>query len=420
MDSGAVTGLGVAPPIPEAGLFETLRSWSGKGQLWEALAAAAPEPLASRHWSSGEVERRAHRVLFEQLTPFLATWPRSLTEWMHVLPVISHRRRELAPVPSSGVSWTETRMRGWPPREFVVHSRHRDADTVLLTALRFTVERLLRVATDARSLAGSLTHAVDTQLQVAARLMEIEPLASAQLAIPTRADVAALRSQGRPWGAVAQVADYLRLLDGTGISELATKAVRPDPEFAGALFHLGVLGELLLALCELGFTIVSRRPLSGGSPGPAYLVNTPAGEVWQLWFEAASIHSHSRRPSPYAEARAGLVNSGPPIGADLILVLPGFRALVIECKYSASAAYVASGYHQALSYATEIHPWLAKQILTTVVGPEGVVGTASFGKLHFGAVAIMPPQGIRLALAHLMGLRDGILPPFETVDNGVR
>src|SRR5262245_14189393 len=110
--------------IPEEGLAEALEGWSSKGQLWEGLAAVPSE----RAWTWRDSERRAMRVLLEELIPSIAPWPTLLFEWVEALPAVTRRTREVGPVLAAGVSWPATRIRGWPPSEFVCRPKHRMAD----------------------------------------------------------------------------------------------------------------------------------------------------------------------------------------------------------------------------------------------------------------------------------------------------
>src|SRR4051794_8590880 len=92
----ALAGVGLnLPEIPQRGLDEVLRTWSGQGQLWDALAAAK-DPVAEREWSTADIRRRAHRVAFQQLEPLLARWPASRRAWVEALPAVSERRRVIA------------------------------------------------------------------------------------------------------------------------------------------------------------------------------------------------------------------------------------------------------------------------------------------------------------------------------------
>src|SRR5438128_1235694 len=114
-----VSGLARQPPaIPEAGLHEVLGAWAGQGQLWEALLAVQ-DPLTERRWTTGDLRRRAHRILFERMRTNLALWPTRLLPWIEALPAESLRLRRDAEAPFPGVSWAETRRRfGWLPRMF--------------------------------------------------------------------------------------------------------------------------------------------------------------------------------------------------------------------------------------------------------------------------------------------------------------
>ena len=59
------------PAIPWDGLLEVLTSYSGKGQLYQAVAAAS----GTDAWTAADVRSRARRVLFSAALPALAHWP---------------------------------------------------------------------------------------------------------------------------------------------------------------------------------------------------------------------------------------------------------------------------------------------------------------------------------------------------------
>lgn len=382
------------PPIPTRGLDETLRAWSGQGQLWDALAAVR-DPIAERQWSRRDVERRAHRILFQILEPTFLSWPATRRAWLDALPAVSYRRRVISPVPVAGTSWSETRRAGWPPRVFVARPRYRTADTLLVTTLRWVLDELAVLRLSAVAASTDLQLLARERLRVALCLLDEEPLASASAAAPTPTDLNAMRGAGLPWRTVVPVARELRGLTGAGLLELAERIVAPDPDLAWRLFHLAVLGELLHALRTSGADVTSRRPLGDSLGGPAYRVLDADDREWDLWFEAAGVWKRYGLDSPYVAAAAGVQGAGQPIGTDLMLVRPGDRALLLECKYSWNPAVVArGGYEQLLAYATEAHEFAPGNVSAVVVGPAGVVARVGYADTLAGPVGIVPPESI--------------------------
>jgi hypothetical protein len=404
MDQQPASGYGVGPSVPEEGLDETLRSWSGKGELWQALAAVNTGVLAEVSWTATDIANRAYRVLFPKLLWSLSDWPTSALAWVDALPAETQRRRQLTAAPGAGTSWVDTRRLGWPPREFVGFTREREADSLLITSLRFTLETLRDVWKAATAVAPEIDVSVRAQLLAAERVLGMEPLASAESIPPSRLDITALRTQGRLWGAVAPVADILRQLSSGSLSSLARELIMPSSELRGRLFHLGVLGEVLIGLREAGAYSVSVTPLGIGAAGPAYRVRDSNAQEWHLWFEAAGIWRYYERSSPYLQAVAGLGGSmQAPIQEDILLILPGSRALIVECKHSWSKTYIGSGYHQAVSYAAEVmSSGLAGEVVAVVVGPDEVVNEPSFVNLRVGRVGFSGPRELRSLVAELM------------------
>ncbi len=395
--------LSAQPPIPTRGLDETLRTWSGQGQLWEALAAVR-DPVAERDWTARDVERRAHRILFQIVEPMLAVWPPSRRTWLEALPAVSYRRRIIAPVPVGGTVWSETRRSGWPPRQFVARPRIRTADTLLVTTLRWVLSELAGIR---RAAIGGSTReqlVARERLEIALGLLEVEPVASATGASPNPSDLMAMRSAGRPWRSVVPVAAELRGLTGTGLLELAQRVVAPDGDLAWRLFHLAVLGEVLHALRTAGARVTSRRPIGDALSGPAYEVVDADGRVWDLWFEAAGMWKRYGRASPYVAAASGVPGAGQAIGTDLMLVRPDDRALLVECKYSWNPAVVArGGYEQVVAYATEAHEITPGNVSAVVVGPSEVVAEVGYADTLAGPIGIVPPEAIPAVIENALG-----------------
>lgn len=377
------------------GLRETLRSWSGQGQLWNALATSSHELIAERVWTEAMVRRRAHRVLFERLIGMLALWPEETSSWLDALPASSETWNERSPVPGPGVSWTRTRLEGWPPRSFVGRRRRRVPETVLSTAMRWTLERLEVVVRDGAKPADSAQFGALARAKVALSLMGIEPLASVSAAEPSPADLAAVAAEGYPWRSLVPVARELLAVGRVdALAQLALEVVAPHDDLSGRLFHLAVLGEVLFGLRTCGATVTSRHPLGDSSRGPAYKVVDAADRQWDLWFEAAGAWGYYGADEPYQEVAAGVPGAGGALGTDLMLIRPDECALLLECKHSSNPGVVArDGYLQALAYASEA-TLLATDVTSVVVGPEGVVATDGWTHTIAGQIAIIEPASI--------------------------
>ncbi|WP_242334576.1 hypothetical protein [Anaeromyxobacter sp. SG66] len=318
-----------------------------------------------------------------------------MAAWIDALPAESRRERREDLAPFSGVSWSETRKAGgWPPTRFIGRARERLADTLLVTTLRWTIEKLVEARRDAVSAWPDADGRVRKQLEIAEVLLEQDPLRSASPIRPRRPDIVALRHEGRPWHLVAPVADELRAVEESPV-EFATRLIAPDEELRWRLFHLAVLGSVLVSLKACGSEVTWLRPLSGGSSGPAYSVLAKDGRVWDLWFEAGGMWSSYGAPSPYAAAAAGVPGAGGPLGADVALVRPGEDAVLFECKYSWSPQVVArAGYEQALAYLAEAKTGLVKRARAVVVGPEGVVEHPSTTNTFAGTITIARPNDL--------------------------
>jgi hypothetical protein len=207
---------------------------------------------------------------------------------------------------------------------------------------------------------------------------------------PDRADLGALKGSGHPWRAVALVAE--RLLRAARDPEfIAFELLAPEPDNASRLFHLGVFGLVIRALASHRFLVTWRRPISGQRPGAQIEAISPMGARFELWFEAGAARAaHGLPPAAYQQAVRGIAGVGGVIGADVMLIEPGRRALLLECKYSANATYVGrDGFHQAASYALDsMNGVVDDQTWSFIIGPQEVVADASAAQLeqHPGVV----------------------------------
>lgn len=335
-ESVAFAGIEAAPvdapaSLPEAGLQEIFHHWSGPGDLWDALAAVDNRDHR-RDWTRAEIESRAHRVLLQQFEPNLQHWPLKTDAWLERLPAVSVANRFDSPYVQTGVSWTHTiRRYGWPPSGFLGRQRNRAVDSLLVTTMKWALERLARVHASAKTLFPSAAEPVVRQLSAAFALLDLEPIAGAEAIRPTAVDMRSLRAEGTPWSYVANTCDLLRQVE-VSLLELSKRAIYPQPQLRGRLFHLAVLGLVLRSLRNLGHMVTSRRPLGAPSGGPAYSFDYATGQHAHLWFEAAGAWSYYGQASPYVEATRGVEGAGNPIGADLMLLVPNRRALLVECK----------------------------------------------------------------------------------------
>jgi hypothetical protein len=390
-------------PIPQDGLDEVLSAWSGRGELLDALALVEDDMGVERRWSRVDVLRRAQRVLFSLVEPVVSAWPTSVRTWLDALPAESMHVRALAVTPTSGTSWPETRRRfGWPPTAFSLRARSRVADSLLVTTLRWTLEALLEVHEGASLIEPTIGRDVRRQLDAARELLQWEPVAGAQGQVPGLLELNAVRREGFPWNVVARAAEHLIAQEGS-LEELARRLIMPDEELRGRLFHLAVLGVLLVALKGAGVQIVSRRPLSATTLGPAYVVRDKAGLGWDLWFEAAGMWSYYGVASPYLKTTSRLEGFRRPLSPDIVLLRRNEASLILECKYSRAPAYVSSGVAQVIVYSTEVTTALAQVVRSVVIVPEGVVDQKAETETVAGSIGLARPSDLAAMVQGLVG-----------------
>lgn len=400
LDQGPASVARLTPSIPQDGLAEALEGWSSKGELWQSLAAVPSE----RAWSWRDSERRAMRVLLAELAGAVEQWPRMELEWVEALPAVSHRIREVGPVPRSGVSWPATRLRGWPPAEFVSRPKTRVADQLLVTALRWTIERLVAIRSSAEKAAPGVSEPIRAQLDTAQALLEIEPVASALGVAPAEVDLAGISSEGRPWAQMAPVTAQLLALDDASVLALARRLVAPTEE-RWRLFHLAVFGETLRALRQCGLRYRSLRPLSATTSGPAFEIVDHNGRTWDLWFEASGAWQYYGVQDPYTAAVAGVSGAGTALGCDVALVRFPEQALLVDAKYSANPAVVGrDGYRAALAYAAEARSGLVDEVVSVAVGPAEVVRQPGWTTTEVGQIGVIAPSGLSETITRLVGM----------------
>jgi hypothetical protein len=372
--------------IPWDGLAEVLRGWSGRGQLYEALAAVEDD-LSEMRWDRRDIERRARRVLLAQLEPDIQRWPTSADDWLHALPAESLRRRRIADAPYPGTDWIETRSLGWPPEQFVVRDRSRIADQVMSRTLRWVLDELALIRQDAIAVERSLSKSAAPQFNAALSLRSKPPLNATEGMRPTSGDVRSLQRSGHPWSRLAPVAEKLRTSLGLDLLAFAREHLIPDDDIRWRIFHLAVFGRLIKTLRQRGAMVTNLRPLSGSSTtGPAYRLEV-AERVWDLWFEAAGIWDYYGFPSPYKMLMGpALGHPGTPLGADILLIAPGEAAHAFECKFGTIAYIAREGYLQACTYAHELMRYLAPHVTSRVIAPDPKVNDP--GELHLGELMI--------------------------------
>ena len=123
------------------GLAEVLRGWSGRGQLYEALATVEDD-LTEVRWQRRDIERRARRILLPSSNQTLSAGPPPPPTGStpcpgEPTPAAYHGRS------APGNGWIETRSLGWPAEQFIVKDRSRIADQTMSRTLRWVLDQLL-------------------------------------------------------------------------------------------------------------------------------------------------------------------------------------------------------------------------------------------------------------------------------------
>lgn len=385
--------------IPLEGIENILSGWSGKGSLYEAMAAVSGDDTMERAWTEQDIRSRADRILVEHVRADIDKWPRSVDEWLPHLPVTSRAEVLVSSTPRGRVDWRETSRRfGWPARSYVTRRRHREIADVTVTTLAWTVERLEAVVRQARTgrMLPEIEPALDEPLMAAREALSLTQIPET-LPRPDRHDLDALLTSGRPWSYVEAVASKI-VRSETDLLWFAEQMLSPDPDLRWRLFHLAALGHLLSALRKHQARISWRAPMGAGSSGPHFVARLPDGTNVEVWFETSGANRH------YGGATAGLYSKTVTpihgaergIGADLGVFIPSRKhALLFEVKFSWYGPYISrNGFHQAAAYVLDAGDhW--ERVWSYILGPEErVCGTSrvsvpqSQGDAALGATGI--------------------------------
>lgn len=375
--------------LPRAGLQEVLRGWNGDGLIYAALAAIQDSSLEVR-WTERDIRRRASRVLLGRMEQVILHLPSTAAEWAQHLPISMESHKTTSRRLVHPTNWAETSRRfGWPPSQFVSNPKARIPDESALTALVWTANALKRLVREAqplgKALVGRIIPTVKALVEVAGS--ELTDVTSLR---PDRLDLMSLRTSGRPWSNLAEVAGNLIRAE-TDLEFLAYEIIEPDPELQWRLFHLSVLGTTLIALKTSGARVRWSAPLAASEvSGPQFQATMPDGLKWDLWFEASRAISYYGAESPYRRATASVKGNDRNTGADIMLVRPSERALILECKWSANGPRVGrDGFHQAASYALQARAQLVHSAWSYVVGPSEVVTETSYSSAAWDEASVI-------------------------------
>lgn len=207
---------------------------------------------------------------------------------------------------------------------------------------------------------------------------------------PDRLVLQALASSGYPWRNLSKTAELI-LRAQQDPKFLAFELLEPDEQIEWRLFHLATFGSTVAALRSSGFRIEWKAPIGGLRPGPQIAAISPEGTPWDLWFEAAGARNfYHVGSSTYRSTVASIKGVGAPIGADVVFMHQGKRALVLECKWSPNPQYVGrDGYHQVASYALDALNGLVGEVWAFIVGPAEIIPHPTVATEAWGSIPVV-------------------------------
>ena len=366
--------------LPREGIREVAKIWSGDGNLFHLLAMTHDEGDHIR-WSSEEIRRRSHRILLGKIEDTILKLPSSLSQWEAYLPVSTHTEKQTGSRLRGKVLWSETRRRyGWPPEKYITQLKARNVSNVAISSLLWLADQLGSLLNSVSKMSPVLTRQVGPHVDALAEVTR-EYAWTGVLDEPDKFELHALRSSGQPWKSVAEIATQI-IASRHSPETLAFELLEADTDIKSSLFHLTTFGYLISALRSHRFSIVSEAILYGSQDRPQIRAIHPDGRKWDLWYEARQTRSkYGVRQSAYRSAVEGVRYPEKTLGYDVLLILPGERALILECKWSGKPEYVGrDGFHQAASYALDARNGLAMEVWSFVVGPEEIVPRVSVAR----------------------------------------
>ncbi len=399
--------------LPREGIREVSKIWAGDGNLIELLAMTYEDDERIR-WSSEDIRRRSHRILLGGLEDVILKLPSSLSQWEKYLPVSTAFEKQVDSRLHGKILWSETlRRQGWPPQKYLVQSKSKNVSNVAISALSWLADHLNSILSSVAKISPILTARIRPQVD-ALKDVAMEYTWPSVPDEPDRFELHALRSSGEPWRSVAETTAQV-IASKNSPEMLAFELLEPDVEMRSALFHLTTFGYLINALKQQRFSIVSESILHGSRDRPQIRAIHSDKGSWDLWYEARQMRSrYGAKQSAYRSAVRGISYLEKSIGYDVLLISPGERALILECKWSDRPEYVGrNGFHQASSYALDARNGLAKEVWAFIVGPEEIVPTVSVAKgLETDMSVVLgstPVSGLAVVLERfLSGDEDGI------------
>ena len=361
--------------LPNFDIKNILRGYSNDGPLYDALASVQGHDDGEEiSWSPADLRRRARRVLLELLKEEIIRYPSTVAKWEEYLPISITTDRLVRSSPGGSIKWSETYRRyGWLPQRYIGRIRQRSTDEVSLTTLAWVSDHLIKYLADIESLSPQLASQLREPINIMNKVVT-QKLPDTESVPPDRLVLLALASSGYPWRNLSKAAELL--LRAQQDSEyLAFALLKPEAQMEWRLFHLAAFASIVEALRFSGFRIKWRAPIGGLRPGPQIVAISPEGTPWDLWFEAAGARNFYRvSSSTYNSTVASIKGAGAPIGADVVFIHQGERALVLECKWSPKPQYVGrDGYHQIASYALDALNGLVGEVWAFIVGPAEII-----------------------------------------------
>ncbi len=362
-------------PIPWDGVAALARFWAGSGSLVEWLPP--PEWEIAEEWSADATQARLAQVLLlhlqETILPFLPRYP---NQWLDLLEQQLVRSREFDSVPSAHTDWVATlsEFGRYPSEQYIDRRPYGTFDTPLTRTLKWFCAALLRGDTLVDRVLGHLVLTPEARGQVESALDVSEVRGAADSLELDEHDASACVDAGGVWSLIGSASRLLAALWHGGTRSQVSAFAPILPELRFQLFELGVLSLAALAAHNcVSAEWRTRAPLAAARPGWPCIEGENSSGSWLCFYQTVPAAYRSEN-GPYRRLGGSL--GGRPLRPDL-WIASSFQGrsveVLVECKYSRRAAYVAEGIPQVMAYWLEYPPREVVQRIHMVVGPATVV-----------------------------------------------
>jgi hypothetical protein len=362
------------PSLPLESIRRLAKLWSGSGALADWISVSDWDVEIA--WSPEKVRARvAELILFTFDVSSTRHLPKQPGDWLDLINQQLDRTVRRLELPTAHTDWpaTSSEFGRYPTPLYVERSPVSSYDTPFTRTLKWTASTALRTERIVIAQFNRMPWSFEVQQKLIAAL-KLPEIDSAQYgARPDENDLQICRSVGGVWLPIANLARQLSSLwFGNPIDQLRILAPLL-PELGHQLFELSVLGKVIDRVRErFAFGWRTSNPLGAAKSGKSCLDVTSEHFSFRAFYQTAP-KDRIQNGTIYRFLASSI--GGSSLRPDIWLEFEtpdGKFELIIECKFSLDASYVASGVPQSMAYSME-YPTNGPKRIHAVVGPNEVV-----------------------------------------------